>query len=77
MAERSKSARNEQKKLLGTFFNNISVALFLAAGLQPVMAIAQGQRSVEVAELLLSAILIAVGALLLVVAQVMVSWIED
>lgn len=34
----SKSARNERRKALATTCNAVSVALFISAGLQPLMA---------------------------------------
>lgn len=77
MAVASKAARNEQRKLLATFLNNIAVALFLAAFLQPVLAVVQGQRLVAVAELLASSILISIGSVLLIAVQVVASWLED
>lgn len=58
----TKAGRNEQRKIAATFLNNLAVGCFLAALLQPVLALLQQSRAVTLAEWSGSAILF-VGSL--------------
>ena len=46
----TKAGRNEQRKLRATLLNNIAVGFFLAAVLQPGLALIQQSRPVTLAE---------------------------
>ena len=73
----SKATRNERRKLLATFFNNLAVGFVLAAFLQPALALVQQTRAVQPAEWLGSVLLAAVSVVCILVARVMVGGLED
>jgi len=76
-ARGSKAGRNEKRKLLATFINNLAAAFTLAGVLQPALALVQHQRTVTSAELTGSAAFLLVALVFLISARYIVSGLED
>lgn len=72
-----KVGRNEARKLAATFSNNVGVAFFLAAFLQPSLAFVQQDRSLDLVIVLASTTVFVVAVAGFVGAQVVVRRLED
>lgn len=72
-----KVGRNEARKLLATWLNNVSVGFVLAGSLQPLLGLVQRQRSISLAESGLSAILFGIAVVAFFGAQRIAKRLED
>jgi len=73
----TKAGRNEQRKIAATFLNNVAVGFFLAALLQPTLALMQQSRAVTLAEWVGSATLMVASFLLSLGARYVAGLLED
>jgi hypothetical protein len=73
----TKAGRNEQRKITATLLNNLAVGCFLAAFLQPALAVIQAARAVTLADGAGSLILTAIGGVLFVTARTFAGRLED
>lgn len=73
----TKAGRNEVRKLAATFLNNVGTAWFLAALLQPALAVVREGQVFDNADMASSAGLIAVAALFLAGARAVAWRMED
>ena len=68
---------NEGRKLAATFSNNVGVAFFLAAFLQPALAFVQQYRALDLVIVMASTTVFVVAAAGFVGSQVIVRRLED
>jgi hypothetical protein len=73
----SKIGRNEARKLAATFANNVGVAFFLAASLQPALTFVQRERALTLAAGLGSTIFLLLAVAGFLTAQATVRRLED
>lgn len=72
-----KVGRNEARKLAATFSNNVGVAFFLAAFLQPSLAFVQQDRVLGLATAGASAIFFLLAIIGLLIGQTIARRLED
>lgn len=72
-----KAGRNESRKLLGTFLNNLGLAFFVGAVIQPILAIANRSLEINPVNVAVTVTFSALGLICLGVAHRVVRRLED
>lgn len=73
----SKAGRNKGRELVATFLNNVAVGFFLAAVLQPLLAVMRDGRPIDMAAIVSTFLLGFVSAMCVWIAQAIARRLED
>ncbi len=73
----SKAGRNEARKLIATFINNVGVGFMLAAFVQPALAYLRDNEPIRVSSMIVAFLFAVIGIILGTLAQRIARRLED